>query len=162
MEGLLLLTSIQPIVELEKIKCLLVNILKWYFILRWRASIRPDAWKKTCRFNICFMYFLERRAAPDHLTFDCFVCLHFVFCAKRILACMCQQLFSLGEIGGEHLFVDGMNIESRAGRYIFVWKKDVTKRLQKLMDKVAEFVADLETQYDLHLVHDKKGIKETA
>lgn len=75
---------------------------------------------------------------------------------------MCQQLFSLGEIGGEHLFVDGMNIESRAGRYIFVWKKDVTKRLQKLMDKVAEFVADLETQYDLHLVHDKKGIKETA
>lgn len=112
--------------------------------------------EKACRSNIYFMYLLEGMPVPDHSTLDRFIRLHFAPCAKRILACMSEQLLSLGEISGKHLFVDGTKIESRAGRYTFVWKKSVTKNLQKLIDKAVLLVADLEEQYDLHLAHNNK------
>lgn len=55
---------------------------------------------------------------------------------------MSEKLLPFGEISGKHLFVDGTKIESRAGRYTFVWKKTVKKNLQKLMDKAVRLVAD--------------------
>ena len=110
--------------------------------------------ERACRSNIYFMYLLEGRPVPDHSTLDRFIRLHFAPCAKRILACMSDQLLSHGEISGKHLFIDGTKIESRAGRYTFVWKKAVTKNLQKLMDKAVLLVAELEEQYDLHLAHE--------
>ena len=64
---------------------------------------------------------------------------------------MSEWLLSLGEISGKHLFIDGTKIESRAGRYTFVWKKAVSKNLQKRMDQALLLVAELEEQYDLHL-----------
>lgn len=69
---------------------------------------------------------------------------------------MSERLLSFGEISGKHLFIDGTKIESRAGRYTFVWKKSVTNNLQKLMDKAVLLVADLEEQYDLHLAHNHR------
>lgn len=69
---------------------------------------------------------------------------------------MSEKLLSFGEISGKHLFIDGTKIESRAGRYTFVWKKSVTNNLQKVMDKAVLLVADLEKQYDLHLAHNHR------
>lgn len=112
--------------------------------------------ENACRSNLYFMYLLEGKPAPDHSTLDRFIRLHFAPCSKRILACMSEQLLALGEISGQHLFVDGTKIESRAGRYTFVWKKTVTKNLQKLMDKTTVFIAELEERYDLHLVKNNK------
>lgn len=112
--------------------------------------------EKACRCNIYFMYLLEGMPVPDHSTLDRFIRLHFAPCAKRILACMSEKLLSFGEISGKHLFIDGTKIESRAGRYTFVWKKSVTNNLQKVMDKAVLLVADLEKQYDLHLAHNHR------
>lgn len=112
--------------------------------------------EKACRSNIYFMYLLEGKPVPDHATLDRFVRLHFAPCAKNILAHMSEWLLSLGEISGKHLFVDGTKIESRAGRYTFVWKKAVTKNLQKLLDKTLLLVGELEKQYNLHLAHGHK------
>lgn len=69
--------------------------------------------------------------------------LHFAPFAKDTFVQMIEILHDLGE----HIFIDGTKIESCANKYIFVWKKAVTKNLAKLLEKLAQFVADCESNY---------------
>lgn len=62
-----------------------------------------------CRRDINFMYLLEGKSAPDYAIFAHFVSLS-------------ELLYSLGEISGKTIFIDGMKIESAANKYTFVWK----------------------------------------
>ena len=80
-----------------------------------------------CRRDINFMYLLEGEPAPDHATFARFISLHFVQCSKKTFAEVSKLLYSLGEISGKSIFIDGTKIESVANKYTFVWKKAVTK-----------------------------------
>ena len=76
-----------------------------------------------CRRDINFMYLLEGKKAPDHSTIARFISKHFAPCAQQLLAEMAQFLLAHKEISGKHLFIDGTKIESRAGKYTFIWKK---------------------------------------
>ena len=108
-----------------------------------------------CRRDINFMYLLEGKKAPDHSTLARFISKHFTPCAQQILAEMTQFLLVHKEISGKHLFIDGTKIESRAGKYTFVWKKAVTKNLQKLFDKIVMFVKECESQFGLQIVRNR-------
>jgi hypothetical protein len=55
---------------------------------------------------------------------------------------MSNALFDLGEISGETVFIDGTKIEACANKYTFVWKKAVTKNQEKLLIKLADFIAE--------------------
>ena len=59
----------------------------------------------------------------------------------------------MGEISGETIFIDGTKIEASANKYTFVWKKAVTKNQAKLLQKLADFVAECEQLYDLRIVY---------
>ena len=80
-----------------------------------------------CRRDINFMYLLEGKPAPDHSTLARFISLHFAQCSKKTLAEVSKLLYSLGEISGRTIFVDGTKIESAANKYTFVWKKAADK-----------------------------------
>jgi transposase len=80
-----------------------------------------------CRRDINFMYLLEGKPAPDHSTLARFISLHFAQCSKKTLAEVSKLLYSLGEISGRTIFVDGTKIESAANKYTFVWKKAAEK-----------------------------------
>ena len=80
-----------------------------------------------CRRDINFMYLLEGKPAPDHATFARFISLHFAQCSKKTLAEVSKLLYSLGEISGKSIFIDGTKIESVANKYTFVWKKPLRK-----------------------------------
>ncbi len=54
-----------------------------------------------------------------------------------------------GEISGETIFIDGTKIEACANKYTFVWKKAVTKNMEKLLEKLAAFVGECEERYGL-------------
>ena len=95
-----------------------------------------------CKRDINFMFLLEGSPAPDHATFARFRSIHFAPCSKRILAEMSNALFDMGEISGETIFIDGTKIEASANKYTFVWKKAVTKNQAKLLQKLADFVAE--------------------
>ena len=92
--------------------------------------------EKSCRRDINFMYLLENSPKPDHSTFARFRSLHFAPCAERIWAEMTNFLHNIGEISGDAIFIDGTKIEASANKYTFVWKKSVTKNLQKLLIKL--------------------------
>ena len=69
----------------------------------------------------------------------------------KTLAEVTEMLYSLGEISGTHIFINGTKIESAANRYTFVWKKAVTKHQQILCQKIAVFVEECEILYGTQL-----------
>ena len=109
-----------------------------------------------CRRDINFMYLLEGKPAPDHATFARFISLHFAQCSKKTLAEVSKLLYSLGEISGKSIFIDGTKIESVANKYTFVWKKAVTKNQSKLFDKILALVQECENLYGFRIVHNGK------
>ena len=109
-----------------------------------------------CRRDINFMYLLEGKPAPDHATFARFISLHFAQCSKKTLAEVSKLLYSLGEISGKSIFIDGTKIESVANKYTFVWKKAVTKNQAKLFDKILAFVEECENLYGFRIAYNRK------
>ena len=110
----------------------------------------------SCKRDINFMYLLEGDPAPDHATLARFQSLHLAPCIENIMAQMTEGLYELGEISGENIFIDGTKIEACSNKYTFVWKKAVTKNLQKLLQKMADFVAECEEKYGISIVHGDK------
>ncbi len=107
----------------------------------------------SCKRDIHFMFLLEGAPVPDHAAFARFLSIHFAPCSKRILAEMSNALFDLGEISGETVFIDGTKIEACANKYTFVWKKAVTKNQEKLLIKLADFIAECEQLYEIKIVY---------
>lgn len=110
----------------------------------------------SCRRDVNFMYLLENSPVPDHSTFARFRSIHFAPCAERIMAEMTNFLYDIGEISGDAIFIDGTKIESCANKYTFVWKKAVTKNLEKLLAKLATFVAECEELYGIKLIYENQ------
>ena len=106
-----------------------------------------------CRRDINFMYLLEGKEAPDHATIARFISLHFSNCSKKTLAEVSSILFSLGEISGKSIFIDGTKIESAANKYTFVWKRAVTKHQAGLFVKISALVAECEELYGIKAVY---------
>ena len=58
-----------------------------------------------------------------------------------------------GDWSCEAIFIDGTKIESSRNRYTFVWKKAVSKNMQKLLQKAADLVEECEGTYGFHIVY---------
>lgn len=110
----------------------------------------------SCKRDINFMYLLEGDPAPDHATLARFQSLHLAPCIENIMVQMSEGLFQLGEISGKDIFIDGTKIEASSNKYTFVWKKTVTKNLGKLLQKMADLVAECEELYGFHIVYGDK------
>ena len=110
----------------------------------------------SCKRDVNFMYLLEGSPVPDHSTFARFRSLHFAPCSETIMAEMTNFLYDIGEISGDSIFIDGTKIEACANKYTFVWKKAVSKNLERLLSKLADFVAECEELYGIKLVYDNK------
>ena len=109
-----------------------------------------------CRRDVNFMWLLEGKKAPDHSTIARFRSLHFAPCAEQIMSEMSQFLYHLGELSGETIFIDGTKIEACANKYTFVWKKAVSKNLEKLLEKLAAFVESCEELYGIKVVYQNR------
>ena len=110
--------------------------------------------ESSCKRDINFMYLLDGAPAPDHSTIARFISMHLSQCSKKIMSEVGTILLDLGEISGENIFIDGTKIESTANKYSFVWKKAVSKNLQKLTEKLCTFCAECEELYGFKLVYD--------
>jgi len=106
-----------------------------------------------CRRDINFMFLLEGAPAPDHATLARFISLHLSDCSKDVLAEVTSILYQLGEISGKTVFIDGTKIEANANKYTFVWKKAVSRNLEKLFLKITELVAECEAMYGIKTVY---------
>ena len=110
--------------------------------------------ESSCKRDINFMYLLDGAPAPDHSTIARFISLHLSRCSKPIMAQVGTILLELGEISGENIFIDGTKIESVANKYTFVWKKSVSKNMNKLTEKICLFCAECEEFYGIKVVYE--------
>ena len=86
--------------------------------------------ERLCRRDLFIISVLKGVSAPDHTTINRFI--------KRnggqiedIFYQVVNRLGEKGELGRETVFQDGTKIESRAGKYTFVWKNFVSKNAEK-------------------------------
>lgn len=105
--------------------------------------------EKRCRRDINFKYLLAGVPAPDHSTIGRFISGHYAKCCMELAVWLVEMLYENGEITDTEVFIDGTKIESAANRYTFVWKKSVTKRQAKFLQKAALLAGDIYERYEL-------------
>ena len=92
--------------------------------------------EEACRYRVDFLWLLGDSKAPDHTTL---ARLRTGRCREAVEALFyqyVQKLEAMGETDHEAVFIDGTKIESRAGRYTFVWRKSVEKHLKNVKTQV--------------------------
>ena len=92
--------------------------------------------ERACRENICFMYLLEDKPAPDHNTIARFRSQHLQECEKELLEQFVAMLVKWGFVSLATVFIDGTKIEANANRYSFVWRQSTEKKLAKLKEQI--------------------------
>jgi transposase len=128
--------------------------------------------EEACRYRVDFMWLLEDKRAPDHSTLARFRTGRCREVIEELFYQLVQKLECLGETDHGAVFVDGTKLESRAGRYTFVWRKSVEKHLLKVKEQVqqatgltglAEFCAHLDkTAAHISFVHGSGKRKSEA
>ncbi len=109
-----------------------------------------------CKRDLVCIHVLEGGRAPDHSTIDRFVRSN-AEPIRDIFAQSIRKLDELGELGRKIAFIDGTKIESKAGKYTFVWLSGIEKNLPKLVRNIAK----LYEQYLEHYRLDSPPVVET-
>lgn len=92
--------------------------------------------EEACRYRVDFMWLLGDSKAPDHTTLARFRTGRCGEMVEELFYQYVRRLERMGETDHQAVFVDGTKVESRAGRYTFVWRKNVEKQLCKVKAQV--------------------------
>lgn len=109
--------------------------------------------ERLCKRDLFLLKILRGRKVPDHTTFDRFVHTH----EKAIDELFFQivvRLDSLGELKKDVVYQDGTKIESKAGKYSFVWRKATTKNMDKLYKHIQTLIAEVDDYFHWKLTPD--------
>ena len=94
--------------------------------------------EEACRYRVDFMWLLEEEAIPDHSTLARFRTGRCREAVEDLFYQLVRKLEEKGETDHQSVFVDGTKLESRAGRYTFVWRGSVEKHLAKVKERVQQ------------------------
>ena len=92
--------------------------------------------EEACRYRVDFMWLLGEENVPDHTTFARFRTGRCREVVEDLFYQFVTKLERMGETDHRAVFIDGTKLESRAGRYTFVWRKSVEKHLAKVKETV--------------------------
>ncbi|MDC7218412.1 MAG: transposase [Spirochaetales bacterium] len=87
--------------------------------------------ERLCNRDLFLLRVLDGRKAPDHSTIDRFLHTH-SNAIEKLFYQVAVRLNNLEELGKKVVYQDGTKIESKAGKYTFVWKKTTSKNLVKV------------------------------
>lgn len=106
-----------------------------------------------CQRDLVCIHVLEGRKAPDHSTIDRFIRMNGE-AIRNIFAQSVKKLDGQGELKREIAFIDGTKVESKAGKYTFVWLKAIEKNLPKLIGHIRKLYGEYLLHYDLEATID--------
>lgn len=92
--------------------------------------------EEACRYRVDFMWLLDGEEAPDHSTIARFRTGRCEEAVEDLFYQYVRKLQEQEETDRQAVFIDGTKIESRAGRYTFVWRKSTEKKLAKVKEAV--------------------------
>jgi transposase len=103
---------------------------------------------KKCLRDVNYMWLLNDEPAPTHDALTWFCSHQLAVVIEDLFYQLVKALHKAGEIGFEHLFVDGTKMEANAGKYSFVWKKSTNKYKARLEGALKTFLEELCGRYD--------------
>lgn len=83
--------------------------------------------EEACRYRIDFLWLLGDAPAPDHTAIARFRTGRCQGALEELFYQLASKLEAMGETDRQAVFIDSAKLESRAGRYRFVWRKSVEK-----------------------------------
>lgn len=89
--------------------------------------------------NVHYMW-LSGNQTPDFRTINNFRSLHLKCTINHLFTQVVLMLAEMGYISLQTVYIDGTKMESRAGRYTFVWRKTVEKNKVKLEEKIRKIL----------------------
>ena len=89
--------------------------------------------------NIHYMW-LSGKQTPDFRTINNFRSKHLKDTINQVFTQVVLMLVEMGYISLQTVYIDGTKMESRAGRYTFVWRKTVEKNKARLETKIREIL----------------------
>ena len=89
--------------------------------------------------NVHYMW-LSGNQAPDFRTINYFRSHHLKGTINQLFTQVVLMLVEMGHISLQTVYIDGTKMESRAGRYTFVWRKTVEKNKARLETKIREIL----------------------
>lgn len=113
---------------------------------RIQGHFSSRAVERLCKRDLFLLQILKGRKAPDHTTIDRFIRRHRV-AIDGLFFQVAERLESLGELRKDVVYQDGTKVESKAGRYTFVWKKATTKNLVKLHHHIETLISEANSQF---------------
>ena len=99
------------------------------------SSRKPE---EACRYRIDFMWLLEDGNVPDHSTLARFRTGRCSEIIEELFYQLVKKLYEIGEVDYQTVFIDGTKLESRAGRYTFVWRGTAEEKLSKVKKELKE------------------------
>lgn len=115
--------------------------------------------EEACRYRIDFRWLLWDEDVPDHSTISRFRTGRCAEAVEDLFYQYVRYLEEQGETDHETVFIDGTKLESRAGRYTFVWRKSVEKQLARVKEKVQAVTAATTLEaLEKHLSETAEGI----
>lgn len=99
--------------------------------------------EKALQDRISFMW-LSGNQVPDHNTINRFRSSRLKDAIHDIFTQVVKLLVDMGYLSLDVAYIDGTKIESRAGRYTFVWRKTVEKNKAKLEEKIRKILEEIE------------------
>jgi transposase len=106
--------------------------------------------ERLCKRDLFLLKILDGRKAPDHCTFDRFIDTH-KDALEQLFFQTVGRLDELGELTRDIVYQDGTKMESKAGRYTFVWKRAVEKNLPKLHGHIELLLGEVTQIYEWDL-----------
>lgn len=119
---------------------MLLKILVYGYIEKIYSSRMLE---KACHENICFMW-LSGHQHPDHNTINSFRKHRLNNTVKEVFAQVLLLLVDQGYVQLKDYYIDGTKMESVAGRYSFVWAKNVNRYKASVLDKIAVILAQID------------------
>ena len=119
---------------------MLLKVLVYGYIEQLYSSRKIE---KALGENICFMW-LSGMQQPDHGTLNRFRKCQLRQTVKDVFAQVLLMLIEQGYVRLEDYHVDGSTLESVAGRYTYVWSKNVGRYKAGLLTKIAALLEQIE------------------
>ena len=116
----------------------LLKVILFAFMENGYTSTRDI--EKLCKTDIRFMWLLQDRKAPSHMTIDNFMKNCLSDSIENILNDINAYVFSVETVDLNHTYIDGTKIVANANKYSWVWKKSSQKNREKCFSNITSLL----------------------
>lgn len=120
---------------------ILLKVILFAFMEHGYVSVREI--EKLCNTDIRFMWLLQEKEAPSHMTIANFMNNSLCDSIENILSEINRYIFEKEKVDLEHIYIDGTKITANANKYSWVWKKSCVKNRDKTFQKISLLLEEI-------------------